>query len=279
VGVDVVEVNRPDRQWRRRRGKSDPADAEAAARSALAGQGAGLPKSQDGTVEAIRVLRLARRSAIKARTQAANQLLAIVDTAPDDLRRALRGRRVADLVPSARRFRGGRPATPLGAAKIALKALAERWATLDAEIQHLDAQLDVLVAVAGPRLLDLPGVGTETAGALLVAAGDNAERLASEGSFAALCGVTPVDASSGRQKRHRLNRGGNRDANRALWVVVMVRMANDRRTRAYVARRTAEGLTKKEIIRCLKRYVAREVYKALIAASPTGTSAFGREAA
>jgi transposase len=277
--VDVVEVNRPNRQWRRRRGKSDPADAEAAARSALAGQGAGLLKSQDGTVEAIRLLRLARRSAIKARTQAANQLLAIVDTAPEELRRALRGRRVADLVPTARRFRGGRPATPLGAAKIALKALAERWVTLDAEIRHLDAQLAALVAAAGPRLLDLPGVGTETAGALLVAAGDNPERLASEGSFAALCGVTPVDASSGRQKRHRLNRGGNRDANRALWVVVMVRMAKDRRTRDYVARRTTEGLTKREIIRCLKRYVAREVYKALLDASPADRPALGRAAA
>ena len=150
---------------------------------------------------------------------------------------------------------------------------------MDAEIRHLDAQLEALVAVAAPRLLALPGVGTETAGALLVAAGDNPDRLASEGSFAALCGVTPVDASSGRQKRHRLNRGGNRDANRALWVVVMVRMANDRRTRDYVARRTAEGLTKKEIVRCLKRYVAREVYKALLAASPTDTSAPGREAA
>jgi transposase len=267
-GVPVVEVNRPNRQWRRRRGKSDPADAEAAARTALAGQEAGIPKSQDGTVEAIRVLRLARRSAIKARTQAANQLQAVVNTAPEELRRAFHGRRLADVVTVAQRFRCPAATTPLLAAKVALRALAQRWGVLDAEIQGLDAQLQSLVTTAAPALLELPGVGIETAGALLVAAGDNPERLASEGSFAALCGVTPVDASSGRQKRHRLNRGGNCDANRALWVVAMVRMSRDARTRDYVSRRTSEGLTKKEIIRCLKRYIAREIYRALLAVVP-----------
>jgi transposase len=264
-GVTVVEVNRPNRQWRRRHGKSDPADAEAAARTALAGQEAGIPKSQDGAVEAIRVLRLARRSAIKARTQAANQLLAIVNTAPDELRRALSGRRLADLITTAQRFRCQPASTPLMAAKVALQVLAQRWSALDAEVHRLDAQLQTLVTTAAPALLQLPGVGVETAGALLVAAGDNPDRLVSEGSFAALCGVTPVDASSGRQKRHRLNRGGNRDANRALWVVAMTRMSRDPRTRDYVARRTTQGLTKKEIIRCLKRYIAREIYRALLA--------------
>jgi transposase len=268
AGIPVVEVNRPNRQWRRRHGKSDPADAEAAARTALAGQEAGTPKSQDGTVEAIRVLRLARRSAIKARTQAANQLQAVVSTAPEALRRGLTGRRLADLVTVAQRFRCPTATTPLGAAKVALKALAQRWSALEAEIQQLDAQLQNLVITAAPALLELPGVGIDTAGALLVAAGDNPERLTSEASFAALCGVTPVDASSGRQKRHRLNRGGNRDANRALWVVAMVRMSRDLRTRDYVRRRTSEGLTKKEIIRCLKRYIAREIYRALLAVVP-----------
>ena len=266
--VEVVEVNRPNRQWRRRHGKSDPADAEAAARTALAGQGAGIPKSQDGTVEAIRVLRLARRSAVKARTQAGNQVLAILNTAPEELRRLGRGRRLADLVTTAQRFRCKRATTPLTAAKVALRALAQRWSVLDAEIHQLDSQLESLVTTAAPSLLELPGVGIDTAGALLVAAGDNPDRLASEASFAALCGVTPVDASSGRQKRHRLNRGGNREANRALWVVAMVRMARDPRTREYVTRRTTQGLTKKEIIRCLKRYIAREIYRALLHVAP-----------
>jgi transposase len=261
--VEVVEVNRPNRQWRRRHGKSDPADAEAAARTALAGQGAGIPKSQDGTVEAIRVLRLARRSAVKARTQAGNQVLAILNTAPEELHRLCQGRRLVDLVAMARRFRCKSATTPLTAAKVALRALAQRWSALDAEIHQLDIQLESLVTTAAPSLLELPGVGIETAGALLVAAGDNPERLRQEASFAALCGVSPVDASSGRQHRHRLNRGGNRDANRVLWVVVMARMRRDQRTREYVERRTQQGLSKKEIIRCLKRYVARELYRQL----------------
>ena len=274
-GVEVVEVNRPNRQWRRRHGKSDPADAEAAARTALAGQAAGIPKSQDGTVEAIRVLRVARRSAVKARTQAGNQVLAILNSAPEELRRRCPGGRLIDVVTTARRFRCQSATTPLTAAKVALRALAQRWSALDAEVRQLDVQLESLVATVAPSLLELPGVGIETAGALLVAAGDNPARLASEASFAALCGVTPVDASSGRQKRHRLNRGGNRDANRALWVVAMVRMARDPRTREYVTRRTREGLTKKEIIRCLKRYIAREIYRALlrvVPGSPVGSS-------
>lgn len=278
-GVLVVEVNRPNRQWRRRHGKSDPADAEAAARTALAGQEAGIPKGQDGTVEAIRVLRVARRSAIKARTQAANQLQAVVNTAPDELRRAFHGQPLADLISAARRFRCPTASTPLLAAKVALKALAQRWSALDMEIHELDVQLQSLVTTAAPTLLKLPGVGIDTAGALLVAAGDNPDRLASEASFAALCGATPVDASSGRQKRHRLNRGGNRDANRALWVVAMVRMSRDPRTREYVRRRTAEGLTKKEIIRCLKRYIAREVYRALLAVIPEAQAGVGQGAA
>jgi transposase len=274
-GVAVIEVNRPNRQWRRRRGKSDPADAEAAARAVLSGEAVGAPKSQDGDVEAIRLLRLARRSAIKARTQAANQLQGVVETAPVALREKLRALSVPVLVASARRFRCGAPTTPAVAARFTLKSLANRWAALDAEVRRLDEQLGQLVATAAPELLAVHGVGVETAGALLVAAGDNPERLANEASFAALCGVSPVDASSGRRQRHRLNRGGNRDANRALWVIVLVRLARDPRTRRYVERRTGEGLTKKEIIRCLKRYVAREIYKVLVpdAASDTPQAA------
>jgi transposase len=236
AGISVVEVNRPNRQLRRQRGKSDTVDAEAAARAAVSGTATGTPKSQDGMVESIRLLRLARRSAMKARTQTANQLHAVVQSAPAVLQELLRGQSLAKLVPMVRRFRRLAPVTPLAAARFTLKSLANRWAVLEAEIRQLDYQLELLVSAAAPRLVALTGVGTETGGALLVAIGDNPDRLHSEAAFAALCGVSPVEASSGRQKRHRLNRGGNRDANRALWVVVMSRMAKDATTRAYVER-------------------------------------------
>jgi transposase len=264
AGISVVEVNRPNRQLRRQRGKSDTVDAEAAARAALSGTAAGTPKSQDGMVEAIRLLRLARRSAMKARTQTGNQLHAVVLSAPTVLRESLGGQSLAKLVPVVRRFRWRAPMTPLAAARFTLKSLADRWAALEAELRQLDHQLELLVAAAAPRLVALVGVGTETGGALLVAIGDNPNRLHSEAAFAALCGVSPVEASSGRQKRHRLNRGGNRDANRALWVVVMCRMAKDAITRAYVERRTQQGLSKREIVRCLKRYVARQIYRTML---------------
>jgi len=162
--------------------------------------------------------------------------------------------------------------TPLSAARLALKGLADRWAVLDAEIRQLDSQLESLVQDAAPRLVALPGVGSETGGALLVAIGDNPDRLRNEAAFAALCGASPVDASSGRHQRHRLNRGGNRDANRALWVIVMCRMAKDVTTRAYVERRTGEGLSKREIVRCLKRYVARQIYRTLLPSLPVATA-------
>jgi transposase len=153
-----------------------------------------------------------------------------------------------------------------------LRGLAKRWQQLDREVEALDEQLEELAKKTAPDLLALRGVGVDVACALLVAAGDNPERLTHEASFAALCGVSPIDASSGRQHRHRLNRGGNRDANRALWVVALVRLRCDPRTRAYVARRTTEGLSKPEILRCLKRYIAREVFKILNAPKPTSVS-------
>jgi len=269
--VAVVEVERPDRrdrQGRRRRGKSDPTDAEVAARTVLAGTALGQPKAGDGRVEMIRTLRLARRSALKARTQAANQLHALVLTAPDALRGRLRGLSPARLVTVAAAFRPGAVlASPLVATKLALRSLAVRYRQLSAEIAQLDAQLAALVAAAAPALLAVKGLGPDTAGALLAAAGDNPRRLRSEAAFARLCGVAPLPASSGQTRRHRLNRGGDRDANRALYLLVVGRMSWDPRTRAYVARRTAEGLSKPEIIRCLKRYLARELYR-LLAASP-----------
>jgi transposase len=270
-GLTVVEVERPHRhgrQARRRRGKSDPLDAEAAARALQAGLVIGQPKAGDGHVEMIRTLRLARRSAMKARTQAANQLHALVVTAPDDLRTRLRASPLAGLVRLAAAFRPARAgaalATPTAAAKLALKSLAIRYRQLSTEIEALDAQLEQLVATAAPDLLAVKGIGTETAGALLVAAGDNPDRLRSEAAFASLCGVAPVPASSGKTNRHRLSRGGDRDANRALYLLALGRMSWDPRTRDYVARRTADGLSKPEIIRCLKRYLARELYRTLV---------------
>jgi transposase len=258
--VAVVEVDRPNRQRRRRRGKSDPVDAEAAARAALNGEATAIPKTRVGQVEAIRAMRVARRSALKARTQAANQLHALVVTAPDQLRAQLRALPLGQLAARAARFRPGTPDTAIAGTKIALAEIARRWVSLSEEITRLDAHLDQLVGAVAPHLVARYGVGTDTAGALLVAAGDNPDRLRCERSFAALCGVTPLDASSGLQRRHRLNRGGDRQANQALWRIALVRMSSCPRTRAYVTRRTTEGRTKKEIIRCLKRYIARELY-------------------
>jgi transposase len=270
-GLTVVEVEHPhrhDRQARRRRGKSDPLDAEAAARAVQAGTVTGQPKAGDGQVEMIRTLRLARRSAMKARTQAANQLHALVVTAPDDLRARLRSLTMTELITLVAAFRpvrtGTALGTPLAAAKLALKGLAIRYRQLSAEIDALDRHLEQLVSTVAPQLLAVKGVGTDIAGALLVAAGDNPERLRSEAAFASLCGVAPIPASSGKTSRHRLSRGGDRDANRALYLLAVGRMGWDPATRAYVTRRTADGLSKPEIIRCLKRYLAREIYRLLV---------------
>ena len=264
AGVEVIEVNRPNRQARRKRGKSDPADAEAAARAVLAGEAVGTPKAATGTVESIRLLRVARRSAMKARTQAANQVHSVIDTAPEELRAKLIGLKERERITKAARMRSNDTSTPLGAAKLALASLARRWLLLTEEITQLDTHLAVLVESAAPSLLGIKGVGVATAATLLSATGDNPTRLRSDRSFAALCGSSPVDASSGRQLRHRLNRGGDRQANCALYLIVLNRLSWDQRSKDYVARRTAEGKTKKEIIRCLKRYVAREVYQAIM---------------
>ena len=261
--VDVVDVNRPNRQMRRRRGKTDTVDAEAAARAALNGDAAVVPKSADGCVEAIRTLSVARRSAVKARTVAANQIDAVVVTAPEHLKDRLRALNTARTAQACARLRHpGTDSDPvLAAAKQALRSLARRHQALTAEIKHLDAELRRLCERVNPALLGARGVGAETAAALLVAAGDNPDRMRSEASFAALCGTSPVEASSGPIVRHRLNRGGNRHANNALWPIAMVRLRVDERSIAYAARLTAEGKTRRETLRCLKRHIAREAYK------------------
>jgi transposase len=277
-GIEVLEVERPEhrrRSSRRNLRKSDPSDAERAARAVLAGEASGVPKSGDGRVEMIRTLRAARRSAIKARTQAANQLQGLRVTAPEQLRHRLRGLSTKELVSVAARFRlADGPSDVPTATRFALRSVARRYEALSAEIAELEAHLDRLVGQVAAELVALPGIGTDSAATLLIVAGDNPQRLGSEASFASLCGVAPIEASSGKVVRHRLNRGGNREANRALYMICLARMRRDPRTQEYVARRTAEGKSKREIIRCLKRYVAREAYRVLVTygarSSPTG---------
>jgi transposase len=264
AGLVVVEVDRPDRKVRRMKGKSDPIDAYAAATAVASGRATGTPKTRDGIVEAIRSLRVARRSAVKARTQAINQARQLVITAPEHLRAALRGLSAADLATACARLRPTSDlADPAQAVKFALRRLGKRIGALGQEIGELDAELKGLTRRAAPELLELKGVGADVAGQLLATAGDNPDRLRSEAAFAHLCGVAPIPASSGRRDRHRLNRGGDRAANHALHTIVLCRMRHEARTRAYVERRTGQGLAKKDIMRCLKRHVAREVYRVL----------------
>ena len=262
-GVHVVEVDRPNRQRRRRRGKSDPQDAITAARAAQSGDAMGDAKTRNGSVEAIRVLRVARTSARKDRARALNQMRSIVSTAPDHIRADLRGLTGFQLLKRCSALRPGHRQDVITATKLALRTLARRALSLRDEIDELDTMISELVEQTAPELIARPGIGIDCAAALLVAAGDNPERLRSERTFAHLCGTAPLDASSGKQERHRLNRGGDRQANAALWRIVITRMSHDPDTRAYMQRRTAEGLTKKEAMRCLKRYVAREVYNHL----------------
>ncbi len=263
-GLRVVEVDRPDRKTRRLRGKSDPIDAYAAATAVASGRATGTPKTRDGIVEAIRALRVPRRSAVKARTQAINQARQLLVTAPEALRAQLRGLSATELARASTRLRPGDLADPTGATKAALRRLGRRILALGEEIAELDAELKTLTAQAAPTLLASKGVGPDVAGQLLATAGDNPERLHSEAAFAHLCGVAPIPASSGRRDRHRLNRGGDRAANHALHTIALCRMRWDPRTRDYVQRRTKEGLSKKDILRCLKRHIAREIYRALI---------------
>ena len=263
-GIVVVEVDRPNRLRRRRKGKSDPEDAISTARAAFSGDANGAAKTQDGNVEAIRVLRVARTSARSARTQALNQMRSLVSTAPEPIRGERRGLSVQRLLARASTYRPGANRDVVSLTKLTLRALARRAIELEEEIKTFDAILEPLVSETAPELLSTLGVGPDSAGALLVAAGDNPERLRNEAAFAHLCGAAPLDASSGKQQRHRLNRGGDRQANSALWHIVITRMAYDARTNAYIERRMNDGqLTKKEAVRCLKRYVAREVFSLL----------------
>ena len=262
----VLEVNRPDRRSRRRRGKLDPLDAESAARRALAGEDRVEPKDTTTIVEAIRVLRIARNGAVKSRTAAYNQLKDLVLTAPEDLRETLRGKTLPRVATESARLRPDttRLADPTHATKLALRSIAARIAALNSEVAALDKELRQLVTRAAPRTLSLLGVGPDHAAQLLITAGANPDRLHSEAAFAALCAASPIPASSGKTTRHRLNRaGGDRDANRALYMIIVTRLRYCPDTQAYIKRRMTEGLTKPEAIRCVKRYVARQAYHAI----------------
>jgi transposase len=265
-GVAVVEVDRPNRQARRRNGKSDELDAIEAARAALSGRARGHAKGGTGTVEALRALLVAKRSARSIRIKTTGQLRHLVVTAPDDLRARLRGLTTTALISQAAGLRpGAGNDTVRHATKTAIVALARRVQTINAEIDALDRQLDRLVRMTAPQLLDVYGVGIDTAAILLVAAGDNPQRIRNEAAWAQLCGVAPIPAGSGKTNtRRRLNPGGNRQANHALWRIVLTRLGQrEPRTVAYMQRRLAAGRTKPEVIRSLKRYVAREIYHQL----------------
>ena len=209
------------------------------------------------------MLKSAKNSAVVARTQAVNQMKAFVVTAPAELREELDALRTSVLVKQCGSFRPGRLDSPEAAAKYTLRLLACRYRQLSNEIQDLKAELERFIRTTAPALVEAFGVGPDTAAALLIAAGSKPDRLNSEAAFALLCGVNSIPASSGKTNRHRLNRGGDRQANAALYRIVIVRLCHDERTRAYMRRRTAEGMTKREVIRCLERYVAREFYAAI----------------
>jgi len=265
-GHAVLEVNRPDRQLRRRKGKSDPLDAESAARAVLGGQATARPKSGTGTVEMIRHLKVARDTAVKGRTQAMVTLKAIIVGAPAALRERLD--RITGKMALIRHLAALRPGpitSTTASAKASLRAIARRWLALDEEIRGHDAHLERLTAARAPELVRAHGMGPGTAAAMLLLVGDNPERIRSEAAFAKLCGACPIPASSGKTTRYRLNRGGDRRANAALHRVVVTRMRGHQPTLDYVRRRTGEGKTKPEIMRCLKRFVAREIFGYLCA--------------
>ena len=264
-GVEVIEVDRPDRQRRRRSGKSDPLDAVEAARAAQSGRATRKPKSRDGAAEAIRVLVVAKRSARQARVKALIQMRHLGFTAPEQLRCRFKGLSVEAMIAEGIKLRPTRSGDPVtSATKASLSSLAHRISALDDELAELDERIEALLVATVPELLDLFGVGPDTAAALVLAAGDNPERLHSEAAWAHLCGVAPVPAGSGKTNgKVKAHDGGDRQANSALWRIVMVRIAHDPETRAYFDRRVKEGRTKNEVIRILKRYVAREVYRYL----------------
>lgn len=260
--LTVIEVIRPNRQTRRRYGKTDTIDAIAAARAVLNGEATSQPRTTNGPIESLRLLKIARRSAKRHQTAVANQINAIIVTAPEPLRSTLQHHTTLQRVATAARYRPGDPTNPYHAAKHALKALARRHQHLTQELNELDHHVTTLTTTIAPKpLLAETGIGPVIASDLLITAGTNPHRLHSEAAFAALCGVSAVDASSGQQTRHRLNRGGDRQANAALHRAVIVRLRYHQPTRDYMTKRLTQGKTRRETIRCLKRLLARKIYR------------------
>lgn len=263
-GVEVFEINRINRQHRRRHGKNDVTDALAAGRAVASGAETNPAKEVTDNTEIVRVIQLARRSAAKARTVAISQIKTLLVTAPESIQNELKDMTTLKMVREAADWRPTNYLSdPVQATRHAIKKLAKRWLYLTEEIKQADQNLETVINNIDPELMELQGIGTDVAAKLVITAGTNPKRLRTEASFAALCGVSPIDASSGLQQRHRLNRGGDRQANNALYKIVITRMNHDPETKKYVTKKTGQGKTKKEIIRQLKRYIARQIYKKL----------------
>ena len=265
AGIEVVEVNRPNRFDRRLRGKTDVFDAYSAAEAVLSGRATAAPKGGDGLVESLRVLRNSRSSALSARTATINQIKGMLVSAPEQLRARYRGLSNTKLIATLAATRPtATPVTVDEATAYSLRLLARRWQALTEQIEDLAGHMKRLLEDHAPALMEVFGLGRDTAAQLLITAGDNPDRLRSEAAFAALAGACPIPASSGKTNRHRLNRAGDRQANSALYHVIIVRLRYDQETRDYAVRRTAEGKTKMEIIRCLKRYLVRQLYPLIV---------------
>ena len=262
--VRVVDVNHCDRRQRRNNGKNDTIDAETAARSVLAGIATAVPKTADGASEMVRQIKIARDTAVKARSSAIITSKALIVNAPGELRETLEPLTDRQLIKRCADLEPGDLIDPTASIKHALRALATRWLTLSTEIGAHDEALDTLTMTAAPLLREAYGIGPDSAAEMMIVAGDNPARIRSEAAFAKLCDACPIPASTGITNRHRLFRGGHRQANAALYRIVIVRMRWHQLTLDYVIRRTGQGLSKKDIIRCLKRFVAREIYNALI---------------
>lgn len=266
AGVIVLEVTAPDRQDRRKRGKNDDLDAQNAAHAAFSGTRTVTPRSRDGMIEALRVLVACRKTAVAARRIALQMIQNTIVAAPDGLRDQLRimtrmqlVRTLAAWRPDLTSFRDVEAAY-----RISFKSLARRYLELHDEIADLDVMIAAIVDELAPNLVTRNSIGHTGAAQLLLTAGGNPDRMRSEASFAALCGVSPVPASSGKTIRHRLNRGGDRAANSALHIIAIGRLRTDQKTKEYVARRIAEGHSKLDALRALKRYLAREVFSLIM---------------
>lgn len=263
--ITVVEVNSTDKATRARRGKDDRIDAISAGEKVLSGMARAIPKDTTGPTEAIRVLKLTRDSAVKSRTRALNQLKDLRVTAPAQLRESLDGLTLPQLAKKAATFRPDRDriTEPLHAAKLALKRLADRVHALDTEIKDAEKDIRSLVKSIAPTLLARPGIGPHTAAQFLITIGSNINRIPGDAAFARICGAAPIPVSSGKTNRMRLHRGGDRQANSALHMIIIGRFKNHAPTQAYRDKKLAQGHSKRDVIRALKRYIAREIFNIL----------------